>query len=112
MYRVAGIEQYRYCTDASTEQESIKNSQKLTAAALEISNVAKDDKDNEETAEIKKEDGGDLPIRDTPKESKTTPGERKAEDGVDVAELQKEAVACHLRIMYFNIASKTRIPFP
>ena len=79
---------------ALAEEEANKNSQKLTGAALELSNVAQNDNDNVETAEIKKEDGGgELPIRDTLKESETTPDERKVEDGVDVAELQKEAVA-------------------
>ena len=111
---VQGVHENRICIElralsstdtarmASTEEESIKNSQELTTAALEISNVAKDDKDNEETAEIKKEDGGELPIRDTPKESKTTPDERKAEDDVDVAALQKDAVAVSFKSNVFQ----------
>ena len=41
---------------ASEEEEANKNSQKLTGAALELSNVAQNDNDNVETAEIKKED--------------------------------------------------------
>ena len=94
------------CTDtarlASTEEESIENSPKLTTAALEKSNVAKDDKDNEETAEIKKEDGSELPIRDTSKESKTTPDERKTEDDVDTAALQKDAVAVSFKSNVFQ----------
>ena len=111
---VQGVHENRICIElralsstdtarmASTEEESIKNSQKLTTAALEISNVAKDDKDNEETAEIKKEDGSELPIRDTPKEAKTTPDEGKAEDDVDVAALQKDAVAVSFKSNVFQ----------
>ena len=45
------------------------------------------------------------------KEAKTTPDEGKAEDDVDVAALQKDAVAVSFRVMYFNIASKTRNSF-
>lgn len=87
---------------ASEKEEANKNSQKLTGAALELSNVAEIDNDNEETAETKQENGGELLIRDTPKDSKTTPGERKAEDGVDVAELQKEAVAVSFKNSVFQ----------
>ena len=62
---------------ASDEEIADKTSQKLTGAALEISNVAKLDNDNEETAEINKENGYELPIRDTSKDSETTPDEKK-----------------------------------
>ena len=53
-----------------------------------------------------------MPIRDTLKKSETTPDERKVEDGVDVAELQKEAVAVPFKNNVFQHRSKTRIPFP
>ena len=43
-----------------------------------------------------------MPIRDTPKESETTPDERKTEHGVDVAELQKEAVAVSFKNNVFQ----------
>ena len=62
---------------ASDEEIADKTSQKLTGAAQEISNVAKLDNDNEETAEIKKESENELPIRDTPQDSETTPDETK-----------------------------------
>ena len=78
---------------ASDEEIADKTSQKLTGAALEKLNVAKLDNDNEESAEIKKEGANELPIRDTPKDSLTTPDKQNAEDNVEVAELQKEAVA-------------------
>ena len=78
---------------ASEEVEAEKNSLKLTGAALDESNVAKSDNENAETAEVTKEGGNELPIRETTKDSKTTPEERKTEECVDVAEVQKEAVA-------------------
>ena len=87
---------------ALAEEKSIENSPKLTTAGLEKSNVAKDDEDNEETAEIKKEDGSELPILDTSKESKTTPGEGKTEDDVDIAALQKDAVAVSFKSNVFQ----------
>ena len=82
---------------ASEEVEAEKNSLKLTGASLNGSDVAKSDNENAETAEVTKEGRNELPIRETTKESKITPEERKAENGVDVAEVQKEAVAMSLK---------------
>ena len=62
---------------ASDEEIADKTSQKLTGAAQEISNVAKLDNDNEETAEIKKESANELPIRDTPEDSQAIPDGKK-----------------------------------
>ena len=96
---------------ASDEEIADKTSQKLTGAALEISNVAKLDNDNEETAEIKKESANELPIRDTPKDSQTTPDEKRQRITLTLLNYKKKRWPCRLRMVYFNIASKIRISF-
>ena len=96
---------------ASDEEIADKTSQKLTGAALEKSNVAKLDNNNEESAEIKKEGANELPIRDTPKLSNTTPDE-KQRMVLTLLNYEKNQWPCHLRMVYFNMSSNTRISFP
>ena len=80
---------------ASEEVEVEKNSLKLTGAALNELNIAKNDNEDAETAEVIKEGRNELPIREGTKESEITLETKKQRMVLTLPKYRKKQWPCH-----------------